>query len=74
MKDFKKRARELDFENTVLGKRLLKYKDKPNVIEKMNDYVMFEQDIRLWNSLGKPNPFIDDEISIALFMTANLQE
>lgn len=59
------------FENTILGKLLLRTRNNPEMVNKMNDFVAYSyQDI--WIKTGKNNPFIEDDISIALFMKANI--
>lgn len=60
-----------DFEETVLGKRILKMRKNPDMVSKMNDFVTYMH-LPLWEKTGKNNPFIDDEVSVALFMKANM--
>ncbi len=60
------------FEEDPLGIHGLRNKSKPNMIDKFNDFWVWQNDIRLWGKLGRPNPFDDSDISIVQFMRINI--
>ena len=61
-----------EFSETPLGIHGLHKKNRPDFINSFNAFWTWENDIKLWSELGRPDPFDDSDISIAAFVKANL--
>lgn len=58
-----------NFTETPLG-----YHTKRNIdnINKINAFWMWQYHLDLWNKIGRPDPFDDNDISIAQLFKANM--
>ena len=60
------------FENTPLGNHGIRNKHRNNFIDKFNDFWMWQDDIKMWGKMGRPDPFDAGDISVVEFMKAQM--
>jgi hypothetical protein len=66
----------LDFKDSPLGDFAMRYKRRTNFINKFNNFWMWSEpnNLDLWKSVYKSNPFDDGDVSVVEFMKVQLKK
>ena len=61
-----------DFAGTPLGIHARRNIQRDNFIDKFNNFWVWQDHIRIWGKMGRPDPFDDGDVSVELFMRAQM--